>query len=476
MSIATRIKSLLGIEGSWRGPFSGMGELGGVYGISPLGDGWQRNLTVDAYNARHVPAVYACVMAISRSIAQCYPKHIRASNDQFVEVTNSAAYRVLNHPNAYQTSPDLLLNMVATALFEGEAFVLATRNNRQEIESLHLLPRGVCSPMVDPETREIFYSVGSSPLAPGGIDFIVPNRDVLHLRFHTPRHPLIGETPIKSSAMAIGINVALSHSQAAFFNNMNRPSGILSTEANLTRDQMAALRAAFEDQAKGMAQGRIPILGSGIKFSPMSISSQDSQLIQAQRMSIEDICRVFGVPPPLVGDLTHATLNNSETLIQHFLAMSLGSYLEHIERAFDRLFGITGVDYIEFDLSALLRTDFAGRVDALTKGVSGGLFTPNEARKREGLGPVEGGDTTYLQAQMTPVNKLEDLIESQIEENLAQVSSMEAAAAAPEANPAEAPSNDTPDAAENSQDQEKNFDADVVKALLFQRLANKKAA
>jgi hypothetical protein len=108
--------------------------------------------------------------------------------------------------------------------------------------------------------------------------------------------------------------------------------------------------------------------------------------------------------------------------------------------------------------------------------VSGGLFTPNEARKREGLGPVEGGDTTYLQAQMTPVNKLEDLIESQIEENLAQVSSMEAAAAAPEAKPAEAPSNDTPDAAENSQDQEKNFDADVVKALLFQRLANKKAA
>jgi HK97 family phage portal protein len=294
-----------------------------------------------------------------------------------------------------------------------------------------------------------------------GIDFIAPARDVLHLRFHTPRHPLIGESPIKSAALAIGINVALSHSQAAFFNNMNRPSGILATDAALTREQMASLRAAFEDQAAGMAQGRIPILGGGLKFSPISISSQDAELVQAQRMSIEDICRVFGVPPPLVGDLSHATLNNSETLISNFLAMSLGSYLEHIERAFDRLFGLAGNDYVELDVAALLRTDFAGRIEGLTKAVQGGLFTPNEARSREGVGPIEGGDTAYLQRQMIPIDKIGELLEAE--------------AAAKNA-PPEPPNQQAAPEPVDTPQPEKDLDTEVVKAMYAHRRSIKKAA
>ena len=176
-----RLKSLLGFEGSARGPFNGMGELGNFYGIEPLGDGWQRNLEIGTHGARTVPGVYACVMAISRAISQCYPRHIRVADGIREDVKTSAAYRVLRAPNHYQNSPDFLLNLVATALFDGEAFAVATRNDRSEINSLHLLPRGCCSPRVDPDTRDIFYSVGESPLAPGGADFVVPQRDILHL-------------------------------------------------------------------------------------------------------------------------------------------------------------------------------------------------------------------------------------------------------------------------------------------------------
>jgi HK97 family phage portal protein len=350
------------------------------------------------------------------------------------------------------------------ALFDGEAFAIVVRNNRNEVESIHPLPRGACSPMVDDQTREVFYAIGSSPLAPGGTDYIAPARDVLHLKFHTPRHPLIGESPIKAAAMAIGINVALSKSQAVFFNNMNRPSGILSTDTVLNREQLTQLRAAFDEQSKGMAQGRIPVLGGGLKFSPLSISSQDAELVQAQRMSLEDICRVFGVPPPLVGDLSHATLNNAETLVQHFLSMSLGSYLEHIERALDRLFGLNGSsEYIELDTAALLRTDFAGRIDGLTKAVQGGLMTPTEARAREGLGPIEGGDTAYLQRQMVPLNKIGDVLDAEIDR----------ANAAAEPKPAE-PTPVEPKPVE--QPPEKDFDVDVTKTLVAHLIYTKKAA
>jgi HK97 family phage portal protein len=455
------MKSLVGLpagpEGSWRGPFFGAGEWGGVFQLGALEDGWQRNLRVDPTTARLVPAVHACIMVIARSISQCYPKHIRElEGGKTTEVRNSAAYRVLRNPNSYQTTPEFLLNMIATALTEGEAFAVATRNARTEVDSLHLLPPRACAPYVDSETKEVFYAVGANPLGPGGTEYMAPARDILHLRFYTPRHPLIGETPIKAAALAIGINVALARGQAAFFANMSRPSGVLSTDVALTKDQMLQLRAAFDEQSQGMAAGKIPILANGLKFQQLSISSQDAQLVQAQQMSLEDICRVFGVPPPLVGDLNHATLNNSETLIQHFMSMSLGSYLEHLDRAFDRLFQLPDREYIELDTTALLRTNFLTRIDGLTKAVQGGVFTPNEARAREGFGPIEGGDAAYLQRQMVPIDQISEMLTAEAAR----------AAAPPATPPAQAPANEGA----------KEIDPTVLRGLLLDMVQKKKAA
>jgi HK97 family phage portal protein len=418
MKFTDRIKSLLGVEGSHRGPFFGMGELGGWSQIDPLGDGWQRNLRIDANTTKNIPAVYACVMTISRAVSQCYPVHYSDKDDNPKRVTTSAAYRVSNRPNSYQSGTEFLLNLMATALFEGESFAVASRNDRSEIKELHLLPTGTCTPMVDNESGSIFYSIGSNPMDPKNADFIAPARDILHLKFHTPRHPLIGETPIKAAAMAAGISVALSRNQAAFFERMNRPSGVMTTDTVLNAQQMEQLRSAFENQSKSWQSGGMPILGGGLKFQPMSISSQDAQLIQAQRMAIEDIARVFGVPTPLIGDLSHATLNNTESLINHFLSISLGSYLEVLERSLDRLFGLPMTEYIQLDTTALLRTDFAGQIEGLTKGIQGGLMCPNEARLQRNLPPIAGGEAVFMQQQNVPISILPDLHAASLKEKL----------------------------------------------------------
>ena len=207
-------KAMHPLEGHSRGPFFGLGEWGSGFEVEPHGDGWQRNLKIDSAAPWAVPTIYGCVMLIARSISQCYPKHIRDSDGDIKTIKTSAAYRVLRNPNSYQSGTELLLNLISTALFDGEAFCVVTRNDRSEIDSLHLLPRGACSPFIDPDTKTIFYSVGESPLAPGGVEFMAPQRDVLHLKFHTPRHPLIGESPIKAASLAAGINVALAKSQA----------------------------------------------------------------------------------------------------------------------------------------------------------------------------------------------------------------------------------------------------------------------
>jgi len=296
----------------------------------------------------------------------------------------------------------------------------------------------------------IFYQVNESAqgLYPRLAETLVPARDVIHFRQYTPRHPLVGETALAAAALAMGIDVALSVSQAAFFENMARPSGILATDQTLSRDQMTRLRTAFEEQSAGMAQGKLPILGNGLKFQQLAVSSVDAQLIESQRMSVNTIAQTMGVPPPVIGIMEGATYNNVEQLINHWLAVSLGSLLENVERSMDRAFGLPRAEYVELDTNALLRSDLAARIDALTKGVQGGLYSPNEARELEGLNPQAAGDTPFMQQQMTPLPMLAKIAEK---------------AAAPTPAPVAAP---TP----ANQNSEKEFDPALAASLLRARL------
>lgn len=401
-------------EGAWRGPFFGLGNLGGLFQIEPLGDGWQRGLEVGgAGSVRRIPAAYAAVMANASAVAQCWPRHMQqttSTSRRFERVTSSPAFRIFRQPNDYETWPVFILNLLAAMQFDGTGYAVALRDDAGKVVSLHRTPRGTCQPFVSPVDGSVYYSLGWNQMTPDyrstlqGLEYVVPARDVMALRQYCPRHPLLGEPPASAAALAMGVNVALSRSQAVFFARMSRPSGVLSSDQNLSAQQIARARENWRSQSVAMAQGGVPVMGNGMKFVPMAITSEDAQLIEAQRMSIEDIARVYRVPLPVIGDLTHATLTNVESLINLWLSTGLGSLLELVEREFDRLFGFDQInDYTEFDTTALLRTDFAGRIEALTKGIQGGLFKPNEAREREGLAPVEGGDRVYAQTQMQPL-------------------------------------------------------------------------
>jgi HK97 family phage portal protein len=461
MILVDRIKSwLFGAEGSYRGPAVGWSHRGNPFPV-PFGDGYQAGLTLDARSAQCVPIAYRCVMATAKAIATCPPAHkVLGAGGRRVASTTSPASRVLRRPNSYQTWPQFILNAIATELFEGEAFILILRDDRFAVRALHLMPRGTCAPYVDTETGEVFYSIGSNPMMPAMISLLAPARDVIHLRQHTPRHPLIGESPIKAAALALGVNVALSGNQAAFYTNMNRPSGILSTKEILSRDQMRQLREAFDEQAQGMNAGKIPVLSAGLAFSPMGISSQDAQLIEAQRMSIEDVGRCFGVPPPLYGDLSKATMTNVEATINSWLAFDLGSLLENLERSFDAGFNLPADEYIEFDESALLRMDYVVRIDAITKAIQGGLIAPNEGRFGEGLPPVAGGDTVFLQQQMVSIDMLTEL---------------HAATIAAKNRPAPAPVA-APDDQDEPDEEEKVADPEITKALVIELRERKRKA
>jgi HK97 family phage portal protein len=455
LTFTSRVKSFLGFgaaEGSWRGPFYGQGELGGWYELGKYEDGFQRNLTVGGgYGAA---PVYSCIMLNSRAVSQCEPKHlVPGQNGAMIASTTSPASRVLRIPNSYETWTQMIYNTCAEMLFQGESLWLVTRDDRFAITAAHRIPRGTWSIYIDPESKEVFYSISATDMIQAP-DYLVPARDVCHFRQHTPRHPLAGESPIKAAALAIGINVALNNSQLAFFSNMNRPSGIIETPVKMTKEQKEQAREAFSKQSKAWNQGLLPILSEGAVFKPMNVSQTDSQLLEQLRYSTADICRVFGVPVALMSE-TSGTQTGTEALISHWLSIGLGSLIESIERSLDRLFNLPAGEHIELDATPLLRVDFAGRIEGLVKAVQGGLLTPDEARAKEGFGSIEGGDQAFLQRQMTPMSQLLALNQAELaaKNNIADP---EPIAQDPEPVP------------------EKHIDAEVTKALVISMRESKR--
>jgi HK97 family phage portal protein len=369
---------------------------------------WQRGYNVISTGEN--ATVDACVWAYIRAIAQLPGFHRRTRPDNGVDtITTTALSRLLRFPNTYETRSDFLTHTVRSLLYEGNSYWLGLRNQRNEVVSLHWLNPKQCRSYVA-ETGDIFYSIGDNPVLNGDPDidsaerWLVPQRNILHIKLATPRDPLVGETWLTSLAWDLLNRGAMNLSQSAFFQNMSRPSGVLSTEQILTTEQVDQLRTRWNEHAAGMAAGGVPILTAGLKFEAISLNAQDSQIIDQLKLSDRTIAGVFGVPGVLIG-ITEATgWNNTEALMNFWLANGLGYVLDHIETAMDQFFELPAPDYVEFDTDALLRTALKDRIEALARGVTGGIFAPNEARAREGLHAVEAGDEPRVQQQQVPLS------------------------------------------------------------------------
>jgi HK97 family phage portal protein len=398
---------------------------GGPHALDPLdGSGFQRNL--DKIGAGTLPVVEGIYTLYSNAFAQLRPHHKRVDLETgaVTEIATSPAARLLIQPNAYESGATLF-SRIACDWLAGEALVVAMTNGREEPDALHLIPRGTWTPRIDPVTRGVFYFASADeellfePTLADVIEgrlFVVPARNALHLRWRTPRHPLVGESPFVAAGLAAGVNIALSRTQLLFVENMRRVSQVLTTEQALTSQQMGELREAFDQQAAKWATGGVPILGRGLKMSSADLSAMDESVITALRFSNEEVARCAGVPPPMYGDLSAGAIVNSETLVRHWLSVSLGGLIERLERELDRLFRMDGRhDLVEMSTEALLRSDLAGQADAFAKLVQGGVYTPDEARAQLGRGPAEGGGQLFVQRQMVPVTLAAELAQAELD-------------------------------------------------------------
>jgi HK97 family phage portal protein len=383
-----------------------------------LSDGWlsaTAGRTLNWWQSGYSPQPYgessamveACVSAYSQTVAMCPGDHWRKlDNGGRERVANSALTRILRAPNDYQSISDFLLNLTRRLYTHGEAFAYAVRNDRGEVTELHLMRQGMA--LVGSE-GSVFYSLGGNEIAemrfPLGTP--VPQRDVMHVRLHTPAHPLKGVSPILANTLDLAMSGAALNQQISFYVNQARPSFMLETDQQLNKEQTDALRQRWNEQTQGGNAGGTPILTWGLKAKPVSVNAQDGQLAELLKMTEQNIALAYRMPLQVLG-LGGTSFASTELLMQSWIASGLGFCLNHIEEAFGRLFKLKGVpdEYVEFDTRALLRSAYRERMEGLARGVISGIYSPDEARASEDLPAVSGGHGSMprVQQQVVPLS------------------------------------------------------------------------
>jgi hypothetical protein len=216
-----------------------------------------------------------------------------------------------------------------------------------------------------------------------------------------------GMSTIELARDAIGLARACEIHGATFFGNGARPGVILSTDQMLSPEAAENTRNQWERAHRGPDRSnRTAVLQGGLKVSELGGNNQESQFLEARRFQVEEVCRLFGVPPHLVGDLTRSSFSNIEQQSLDFLTNGLMPYLRRIESSIARDL-LEGDDeyFAEFDTRGVLRADAAGRSSYYNTMWNLGVLSVNEIRSLENLNPVESGDTRFVQLNMTTLDK-----------------------------------------------------------------------
>lgn len=347
--------------------------------------------TVNTHTAENLSGVLACVNAITSALASLPARVYRVSaRHAREEAPTHPVSRLIRAPNAHQTWPDLIETVMASVLLRGNALAVIERDGAGRAVALWPVPWSNVAPMLLPSGR-LAYDVVAH-LAPWGGPML-PRRFLAHEVFHLRDRSddgLIGRSRISRAPETLGNALALQEWSSSQWRNGATPSGALTIDGRLQPPQFDALRHQFTEKFTGPSHARRPlILDNGMKWQTLSVSPEDAEVLDSRKFSIEELARIFQVPPPLIQDYSRNTFTNATTAGLWFAQFTLAPWARKIETEFARsIFGASSAGYeIEIDLSGLTRGDFAARWASYDIAVRSDILDRNEIREAEGYGP-----------------------------------------------------------------------------------------
>lgn len=353
-------------------------------------------------------ATWACIQLIAGTIASLPLMIYRTDKYGIRQVAKDhPLYFVLHDsPNYDQTAVDFWEVMAASIELQGNAYALMERRSSGVLNALHpIRPDLVKARRKDDGGIEYEWTDNGKRIVKQG-------EDVLHIRGPLG-DALSGSSTLSACRGVFDDALSAESASSAMFRNGVNPSGILSTPdgVKLTKPQREELEGHLAEKYQGsIRQGRPMLLDNGLKWTQLSINPHDAQMLESRKFSGEQICRLFGVPPAMVGfgDKSSNWGTGKEVDVLGFQKFTLRKRMKRIEQsvlkqlvplAERRAQGIS----IEFNFEGLLRGDTASRYDAYQKAINMGLASRNECRAHENLPPIEGGDVITVQMQDIPL-------------------------------------------------------------------------
>jgi len=347
---------------------------------------------VSEQNSIGLTAVWASVRLLSETVA-AMPLNVykrEKDGDRFLEEKHPLNTIVSVAPYSHYTSYTWKQTFMNHLLLWGNAYCKINRNGGAKVDGLELLDPQDVKVEKNEDTGEIIYICKSGNYYP---------EEILHFVGFS-FDGLIGKSPIKACREALGLGMAAQTFGENFFGKGANLSGVLSHPGRLTEDAANRLRGSWNDRFSGIHNShQTAILEEGVEFKPIGMPLDDAQFIETRRFSVEEVARIFRVPPHLIGDLTRSTYSNIEQQSLEFTKYSLQPYLVNIEQELNKKLlpeKDRGKYYLKFKTSELLRGDVNSRSDYYRKMFEIGALSPNEIRGFEDLNKIENGDEHYV--------------------------------------------------------------------------------
>jgi HK97 family phage portal protein len=364
-------------------------------------------IAVTAESSMEISTVWACTGVISTGLASMpiilYERLAEGGKDRALE---HALYEVLHvQPNNFQTILEWVEMMLGHAVLRGNGYSEIIPGRRGAVDQLIPLHPTRVTPKWGRN-----YSIVYEVLDADGSKRILLQDEVFHLRGRS-NDGLVGMSVVTQARNSLGLARATERFGSKLFANGARPAGILKHPSNLSEQAQKRLIAQIEDEHRGASNaGKTLFLEEGLSWEQVGMSSEDAQFLETRKFQRNEIASWFGVKPHKIGDLERATFSNIEHQSLEHVTDTLLPWARRIELLIlTRL--IQPHDrkkyFAEFLFDALLRGDTKTRFDAYAKAVGGPIMTPNEARGRENMNPIEGGDELQKPMNMTPVSEPE---------------------------------------------------------------------
>jgi HK97 family phage portal protein len=349
-------------------------------------------MTVTEDTSLRLSAVYACVRLISDTISTLpYDQYVRRDGQRFPYRPKDSW---VDRPSTEMPRTTFWKQVIISLLLDGNAFVLVTRSGSEIVDLTPLNPKQVR--VERREGRKVFVINNTQTVGPD---------QVLHLTEMLMPGELRGVSRIMQAKEALGLGLALEEYAAQFFGNGAYAGGVLEFPDKLSPEQRKEIRDTWNSVHQGPKRAhRVGMLWGGGKFNPLTVDPSASQLVDQRKFAVEEIARIFRVPPFMLGVSENAAMAFASIEQQQlfFRQHTIQPYVEMLEDHFQLLLE-NPATFIKFNMSSIVRADLSSRYSAYNVALLAGFMSVNDVRRLEDLGPVEDGDQYRVPLQNIPL-------------------------------------------------------------------------